>query len=120
MHRRPAAVPAAFAAILVLTAMPVLSEDEDYPIPEFTEAFLQSDEAIETGHAIWQEQCRHCHGASAYPGKAPKLRPRRYDAAFVYDRVTYGYRKMPSWMDVYSEEERMAVTAYVLSNSFSP
>lgn len=120
MQRRILAASAACAAVLVLTAMPVLSQDEEYPIPEFTEEFLQSEEALETGAAIWEEQCRHCHGSSAYPGKAPKLRPKRYDAAFVYDRVTYGFRKMPAWEDVYSEEERMAVTAYVLSPEFSP
>ena len=93
---------------------------ESEETPEFTEEVLADAEMIATGEAIWQEQCRHCHGRSAYPGKAPKLKPSRYEPEFVYDRVTHGFRAMPAWKDVYSEEERVAVTAYVLSKSFSP
>lgn len=88
--------------------------------PDFTDAYMQDPAAIEAGRVVWDEQCQHCHGRSAYPGKAPKLRPSRYDADFVYDRVTNGFRKMPAWKDVYSQEERMAVTAYILSKQFSP
>ena len=95
-------------------------DDEEYPIPEFTEDFLQDPEALATGKEVWESTCRACHGASAYPGKAPKLQPSRYDAEFVYDRVTYGFRKMPAWEDVLSEEERMSVSAYVVSQRFSP
>ena len=69
---------------------------------------------------MWEGQCRHCHGKAAYPGKAPKLKPRRYKPDFVYDRVSNGFRKMPGWKDVYSVDERMAVTAYILSRQFSP
>jgi mono/diheme cytochrome c family protein len=89
------------------------------PVP-FTEEFLHDAANIDAGAAIWQEQCRHCHGAKAYPGKAPKLRPSRYEPEFVYRRVTDGFRKMPPWKDVYTDEERMQITAYVLSDSFSP
>lgn len=89
-------------------------------MPELTEEVLEDPEMIATGEAIWQEQCRHCHGRSAYPGKAPKLKPSRYEPDFVYHRVTEGFRGMPAWKDVYSEEERVAITAYVLSKQFSP
>ncbi len=89
------------------------------PVP-FTEEFLHDEANIAAGQAVWQEQCRHCHGRSAYPGKAPKLRPRRYKPDFVYRRVTDGFRKMPAWKDVYTDEERMQVTTYVLSTKFSP
>jgi mono/diheme cytochrome c family protein len=75
---------------------------------------------IAAGQAVWQQQCRHCHGRSAYPGKAPKLKPRKYTPDFVFDRVTNGFRKMPAWKDVYSEEQRWAVVAWVLSHDFSP
>ncbi|HSR70897.1 MAG TPA: cytochrome c [Kiloniellales bacterium] len=96
------------------------AKTEEESIPEFTEAFLGDPEVIEAGEEIWMEQCRHCHGRSAYPGKAPKLKPRRYNPEFVYARVTNGFRKMPSWKEVYNKEERMSVTAYVLSDEFSP
>ncbi len=86
----------------------------------FTEAYLNDPANIEAGRAIWQEQCRLCHGYAAYPGKAPKLKPRRYKPGFVFKRVTNGFRKMPSWKEVYSREERMAVVTYVLSKEFSP
>ena len=89
------------------------------PVP-FTEAYLSDDANVAAGRAIWQEQCQHCHGKKAYPGKAPKLQPRRYKPDFVYRRVTDGFRKMPAWKEHYTDEERMQVTAYILSDTFSP
>lgn len=97
-----------------------VAKTEEESVPEFTEAFLEDPEVIEAGEEIWMEQCRHCHGRSAYPGKAPKLKPGRYNPEFVYARVTNGFRKMPSWKEVYNKKERMSVTAYVLSDEFSP
>lgn len=101
------------------TALAADAQGSQPPVP-FTEAYLSDKANIEAGHAIWQEQCQHCHGAKAYPGKAPKLRPARYKPDFVYRRVTDGFRKMPAWKEVYTDEERMQVTTYVLSKSFSP
>jgi len=107
--------------IMCAPAMPVAADDEiKKEIPEFSEEYLSNPENQAAGKEVWEGTCRGCHGASAYPGKAPKLRPARYDAAFVYDRVTYGFRKMPPWEDVFSKEERMNVVAYVLSRGFSP
>ena len=90
------------------------------PIPELPADHLESTAVIAEGQVLWQDQCAHCHGAKAYPGKAPKLTPRRYTPAFVYDRVTYGFRKMPPWEEVYSEDERIAIVAWVMSRNFSP
>ena len=110
-----------FSLLLTTPSMLVSAQDDtEEAIPEFSEDFLANPEVLAKGKEVWEGTCRGCHGASAYPGKAPQLRPKRYDAAFVYDRVTYGYRKMPPWEDVFSEEERMNVSAYVLSRSFSP
>ena len=89
------------------------------PIP-FTEAYLVDAENIATGETIWVDQCRHCHGAKAYPGKAPKLKPAKYQPDFVYRRVTDGFRKMPAWKDAYSDNERMQIVTYIMSDSFSP
>ena len=107
------------ASLLVLTAS-LGHAGEKQPIPEFSDAFLKDPEVLALGERIWKEQCRHCHGRDAYPGKAPKLKPHRYTPAFVYHRVTYGFRGMPSWKEVYDRKERMAVTAYVLSKRFAP
>jgi cytochrome c5 len=87
---------------------------------EFTPEFLSDPERIASGKEIWMGQCTLCHGARAYPGKAPKLKPKRYTPSFVYERVTNGFRKMPAWKDVYDEEERMDLVAWILSRKFSP
>lgn len=89
------------------------------PVP-FTEAYLASAENVDAGGEIWASQCRHCHGAKAYPGKAPKLKPAKYKPDFVYRRVTDGFRKMPAWKEQFSDDERMQIVAYILSSSFSP
>lgn len=94
-------------------------EASEPPVP-FTEEYLSDAANIEAGDEIWHEQCTHCHGAKAYPGKAPKLKPARYEPEFVYRRVTDGFRKMPAWEDVFTDEERMQIVAYVLSDEFSP
>jgi mono/diheme cytochrome c family protein len=114
-----AGIPAALLAFATPSLVPAsVAQEVD---AEFTEEFLQDPEVIAQGREIWVDHCRLCHGArTAYPGKAPPLRPRRYTPEFVYHRTTYGFRDMPAWQDVYSEEERMAVTAYILSNRFSP
>ena len=110
-----------FSLVVSAPAIAVAAEDDvEKVIPHFSEEYLADPEHLASGKEVWESTCRGCHGASAYPGKAPRLRPKRYDAAFVYDRVTYGYRKMPAWEDVFSEEERMNVSAYVVSKRFSP
>jgi len=87
--------------------------------PEFTDAFMQDEANIVAGEELWK-QCRHCHGAKAYPGKAPKLKPVKYKPSFVFSRITKGYRKMPPWKDVFSLEQRMQLVAYIKSKQFSP
>lgn len=100
---------------------PAWSDDEiEVEEVAFTEEILNDPEAIRVGAEIWGDQCTHCHGAKAYPGKAPKLRPRRYQPEFVFHRVTAGFKGMPPWKDIYSLEERMAVVSYIMSRSFSP
>jgi len=81
---------------------------------------LQDPGNIAAGKALWRKQCRHCHGRSAYPGKAPKLKPRKYKSDFVFDRISNGFRKMPAWKEVFNEQERWAIVSYVMSRGFSP
>ena len=111
---------AALAAVS-LAAMPAISADKKSkpPVP-FSEEILNDEARISAGKEIWEEQCRHCHGSKAYPGKAPKLKPAKYKPDFVYRRVTDGFRKMPAWDEVYSDDERMNVVTYIMSGSFSP
>jgi len=88
--------------------------------PAFTAAVLQDPTYIDSGKQVWDGQCRHCHGNSAYPGKAPKLKPSSYQPDFVYDRVTNGFRKMPAWKAIFNEKQRVGVTVYIMSDTFSP
>ncbi len=95
------------------------AEGEEEEVAVFTEDFLADPVHQESGKVVW-ETCAGCHGARAYPGKAPKLRPKKYTPDFVFDRVTHGYKKMPAWKDVFTKDERMDVVAYILSPNFTP
>lgn len=111
----------AIAVAILLTGLEAgAAKKKSKPPVPFTDAMLSDAERIAAGREIWQEQCQHCHGAKAYPGKAPKLKPRKYRTGFVYRRVTDGFRKMPSFGDYYDDTERMNVEIYILSDKFSP
>jgi mono/diheme cytochrome c family protein len=96
------------------------SAAEAEPVPKFDAAYLSNPDNIKVGQRVWTSQCRHCHGASAYPGKAPKLNPGNLEPDFIFDRVTNGFGKMPPWKHVFTLEERKAVVAFVKSDGFSP
>jgi mono/diheme cytochrome c family protein len=81
---------------------------------------LKDPKLIAQGEALWKERCTLCHGAKAYPGKAPKLQPHRYKPDFVWDRLHNGFRNMPALKDLYSPEQEIAIVAYVLSDEFWP
>ena len=99
------------------TAAPAASEE---PVPKFDPKYLRDPTNIKIGQGVWTTQCRHCHGASAYPGKAPKLNPGGLEPEFIFDRVTYGFKAMPPWKAVFTLEERKGVVAYIKSDSFAP
>lgn len=87
--------------------------------PEFTEAYLSDSENIALGKELFRQQCSRCHGRGSYPGKAPKLEPAHMPPNEIYLKMTYGFGNMPPWEEVFSDEERMAITAYMKSNIFS-
>lgn len=118
---------AALLAAALLTAAGPLAQaqtppaaEPDEPVPAFSAEFLRDPKVIATGRDVWQQQCRHCHGNSAYPGKAPKLSPGALEPVFIFDRVTYGFKGMPAWRHVFTREQRMALVAYIKSDGFSP
>ena len=80
---------------------------------------LDKPGTIETGHVVFESNCKFCHGKTAYPGRPPKLNASRYTPEFVYERVTNGFRGMPPWKEQFSDEERKAVTVYIMSKDFS-
>ena len=105
----------ALVGLLAVSAVVDVHADET----ELTEEFLSDPEQIALGQELFGQQCAKCHGRGAYPGKAPKLNVRRLTPEDVYLRVAYGFRRMPAWEDVFSDEQIMAITAYVKSDRFS-
>jgi mono/diheme cytochrome c family protein len=90
------------------------------PPPPLPGDLLKDPKVIAEGAALWNQQCTHCHGSKAYPGKAPKLEPHRYKPEFVWDRVHNGFRNMPAWKELYTPEQEVAIVSYVLSDEFWP
>ena len=113
-------IPGILLALSIITLPTIATAGDEDPVVEFTPDYLADAANLEQGKALWEKQCRHCHGSAAYPGKAPNLKPYIYKPKFVYKRVTDGFRKMPAWKDVFSQEERMAIVAYVMSRQFAP
>ena len=86
----------------------------------FTAEFMDNPDHIALGQQLWARRCRLCHGKETYPGSAPPLQPWKYQPEFVYDRITNGFRGMPALKEEFSEAERKAIVAFVLSRNFSP
>lgn len=116
MQLRSIAAP--LALVLALGSTLGLSRAGGAQDVSFSPEFMKSPQTIEMGRKVWQERCVFCHGKDSYPGKAPRLDPKRYTPEFVYDRVTNGFRGMPPWKD-FNEEQRKAVSAFVLSPEFT-
>ena len=115
-----------FASAISLIAIQAAAQTKEEPEPPKDPApplpaeTLKDPKRVAQGEKLWQEQCTHCHGAKAYPGKAPRLQPRLYKPEFVWDRTHNGFRGMPPWRDVYKPDEIIALVAYVLSDEFFP
>ncbi len=102
-------------AVAVMTQSTAVLADET----GLTEDFMTSDENIKLGKKLFQKRCKFCHGKGAYPGKAPKLKPKKLSSEQVYTRITYGFRAMPGWEHEFDDHERMSLTAYIKSPIFS-
>jgi mono/diheme cytochrome c family protein len=103
------------AGLLALLAVALARADETGLTPEF----MNDPAHIELGQQLFKQQCVKCHGKGAYPGKAPKLKVKKLSPEDIYLRVTYGYGRMPAWEDVFTDDERMAITAYMKSPHFA-
>ena len=97
-----AALAAAFVAAAASDTPKGAAKQKPEADPVFDKKYLSSAANIKAGKAVWEAQCRHCHGAAAYPGKAPKLNPGQLEPDLIYDRVTNGFGKMPGWKEVFS------------------
>ena len=87
---------------------------------ELTEEFLNDPGADRAGaRSCSRAECSQCHGKSAYPGKAPKLNPKKLTPEDVYLRMPTGCARCRRGRTCFTDEELMAITAYVKSNRFS-
>ena len=84
-----------------------------------TNDFLNDPDNIAVGKKLFVKQCARCHGNRAYPGKAPKLKEKKYKPEFVFKRITKGFRGMPPWRRRFNEQQRKSITAYVISKGFT-
>lgn len=101
------------------SAPPASTEARDPP-PALPASVLKDAKVIAAGEALWKENCAHCHGSKAYPGKAPKLQPTKYKPEFVWDRVHNGFKDMPPWKELYSPDQVISLVAWVMSEDFWP
>ncbi|HEX6112339.1 MAG TPA: cytochrome c [Geminicoccaceae bacterium] len=110
-------------ALVALVALALLPPGAQVAVADetgLTEEFLSDPENVKLGQQLWRQQCVKCHGSGSYPGKAPKLNPRRLAPEEIYLKTTYGFGRMPAWEHVFDDHERMAITAYMKSDRFSP
>jgi mono/diheme cytochrome c family protein len=127
MNLRAALVASGLAVAAMTAALPAAAQSaapasaaSRDPPPALPATVLKDPKLIADGIALWKENCQHCHGSKAYPGKAPKLQPHRYKPDFVWDRIHNGFKDMPAWKEVYTPEQVIALVAYVLSEEFWP
>jgi mono/diheme cytochrome c family protein len=100
----------------VLSVGPAIAADAADVVLEAE--FLSDPANIAAGKKMFRKQCARCHGPRAYPGKAPKLKAKKYKPEFVYKRITKGFRGMPSWKKRYNLKQRKSLTAYIMSKDF--
>ena len=103
-------------AVIIASGNPAGSNAQEL---EFPEEFMTDMTVIREGRDLFQRQCGHCHGSRAYPGKAPRLRPDRYEPDFVFWVIQGGYGNMPSMGEMFDDEEAKKIVAWVKSNIFS-
>jgi mono/diheme cytochrome c family protein len=123
-NRQDVAKGAALRRIVLLMALVTILGSVDPTVPtaqdlEFPEEFMTDMTVIREGRDLFQQQCGHCHGSRAYPGKAPRLRPDRYEPDFVFWVIQGGYGNMPSMGEMFDDEETKKIVAWIKSNIFS-
>ena len=83
---------------------------------------LKAPSLVQHGHDLFSETCTYCHGEGAAGGSsgAPSLQGRSdLSAQEIFDTISEGRIRgsniMPAWKESLSQEDRWALTAYILS-----
>lgn len=80
---------------------------------------LSDPKIIDEGGHLFGQNCTHyCHGKDGSAARAPKLRGRNLDPAYVHTRITNGTPNgMPAFGQAMPEETIWKLVAYVVSIS---
>lgn len=100
----------------------VAAADREEVTPDLLESAVGNDDRLATGKTVFVENCAQCHAEDG--GGGGKVGPNLTDDYWlhggklmdIYNIVTNGYENlMPAWEGRLSQDERIAVTAYVRS-----
>jgi mono/diheme cytochrome c family protein len=79
---------------------------------------LDDPEAVAEGARRFSASCTgYCHGKEGRVSRAPKLRGKTYEPAYLYGRIANGFPPMPAFQTVLPPEEIWKLVAYLISLS---
>jgi cytochrome c oxidase cbb3-type subunit 3 len=79
---------------------------------------LDDPEAVAEGARRFSASCTgYCHGKEGRVSRAPKLRGKTYEPAYLYGRIANGFPPMPAFQTVLPPEEIWKLVAYLMSLS---
>jgi mono/diheme cytochrome c family protein len=111
---------AAAIALALPTPADVHAEGMRQPPPAATTPPFPLDdpEAVAEGARRFSASCTgYCHGKEGRVSRAPKLRGKTYEPAYLYGRIANGFPPMPAFQTVLPPEEIWKLVAYLMSLS---
>jgi mono/diheme cytochrome c family protein len=79
---------------------------------------LDDPEAVSEGAKRFSSTCTgYCHGREGRVSRAPTLRGKTYEPAYLYARIANGVPPMPAFQTVLLPEEIWKLVAYIMSLS---
>lgn len=103
---------------VILTGPPVAGQGMRPPAtgalkPPFD---LDDAQAVAEGRRLFQANCTgYCHGKEGRISRAPALRGRQFESAYLYARIAHGWPPMPAFRDLLDPEDIWRLVAYILS-----
>ncbi|HEY3067165.1 MAG TPA: cytochrome c [Methylomirabilota bacterium] len=107
-------------ALTVPIAVAVRAQGMRRPPPEATTPPFPLDDpaAIEEGAKRFSATCTgYCHGREGRVSRAPTLRGKTYEPAYLYARIANGQPPMPAFQTILPPEEIWKLVAYIMSLS---
>jgi mono/diheme cytochrome c family protein len=79
---------------------------------------LDDPQAVAEGAKKFQASCTgYCHGREGRVSRAPTLRGKNYEPAYLYARIANGFPPMPAFQTVLPPEDIWKLVAYIMSLS---